>query len=323
MADKSLNECNDKPFDSPPIQDQPSPFCCPDDVLGQPYGSLKDVPFDGSEQSPPRKLKLGNEANCDPMQQSGWASERTNHSRETINRYSQAIRGADQAMKALFDDISVTDDNGAEHKVPIEICGPEEAVAFILQENVRKDPSFVIDRLKLPILSIYNNDMNPDPTRFFYHKAVNYYRGRRADQKPGWTISENGVERGTVFGKAWGLPINLGYQLNAWTTYKEDMLQIIEQVWLKFSPVAYIRIQGVDYETIVKLDSVLNNQDIEPGDKNKRVIKYQFNMTVETYIPQPIVRKKAVTDIKIDVLETNQDEIIDVLKKIEISANEE
>jgi hypothetical protein len=322
MADKTLNECNDKYGDRNPNVDLPSSYCGPDPI-GQPYGSQKDVAADNVDQ-PPRRLGIGQAANCDPMQRSGWGLDdlRSSPSRETINRYSQAIRGCDEAMKDLFSDVTVTDDNGSVHLVPITVAPPEKAVAFILQENVRKDPSFVVDRIRLPLLSLYQSDIAMDMNRYVYHKAINYFRQYRPDQKPGWTISESGRDRDTVFGKARGIPVNISYQLNAWTLYKEDMNQILEQCYLKFSPVAYIRIQDVNYETIVKLDSTANNQEAEPGDKNVRVIKYQFNLTVETYIPQPIVRKKALLDLKIDILEAEKNEILDVLDKLEISTEE-
>jgi hypothetical protein len=97
------------------------------------------------------------------------------------------------------------------------------------------------------------------------------------------------------------------------------MNQILEQVLLKFSPVAYIRIQGVhNWETIVKLDSIANNLDTEPGDQQVRTVKYQFGMTAETFIPQPIVRKKAVLEQKIDLVDNVSDEeITEVISRLE------
>lgn len=322
MADKNLNGCNDKAQDRHPNVDGPSPNCGPDPI-GQPFGSQKDVLADSASERR-RRTRLGQAANCDPMQQSGWGLDdmRENPSRETIHRYSQIFRGADEAMKDLFDDITVEDDNGKAHKVVIKMDTPEKAVAFILQENVRNDNTFVVDRIRLPLLSLNRTDFTMDQSRYIYHKAVNYYRGYREDEKPGWTTSETGRDRDTVFGKAWGIPINITYQLNAWALYTEDMNQILEQIQMKFSPVAYIRIQDVNVETIVKLDSTGNNKESEPGDKNVRVIKYQFNFTVETYIPQPIVRKKAVLGVKIDILNANKDEILDVLDKMDIKVEE-
>jgi len=82
--------------------------------------------------------------------------------------------------------------------------------------------------------------------------------------------------------------------------YIEDMNQILEQILLKFSPVAYIRVRGVTWEIQCKLDSIANNLDTEPGDQAIRVIKFQFNITAETYISQPIARRKAVLKTNVE-----------------------
>jgi hypothetical protein len=130
-------------------------------------------------------------------------------------------------------------------------------------------------------------------------------------------------ERDTIFGRARGIPVDVTYQLNAWTLYREDMNQIIEQIFLKFDPIAYIKIQDINEEIIVKLDSTNANIEIEPGDKEVRVVKYNFNMTVEMFIPQPIVRKKAVLDIKADILHgVSEEEVQEVLSKLEITVKE-
>jgi hypothetical protein len=135
-------------------------------------------------------------------------------------------------------------------------------------------------------------------------------------------ISEK-YNKDTVFGLARGVPINIGYTVTAWTMYREDMNQIVEQILTKFSHAAYIRVTGVPWEVIVKLDSIANNLEVEPGDKAIRVIKYEFNMTAQTYIPQPIERKKAVLKMKIDFVDgMTEEEITEVMARIEESVKE-
>jgi len=126
-----------------------------------------------------------------------------------------------------------------------------------------------------------------------------------------------------VFGVARGLPVDISYTLIAWTLYLEDMNQILEQVFLKFSPIAYIRIRGVAWEVGVKLESVANNLETEPGDKQLRVIKFQFNIKAETYIPQPIVRRKAVLKTRVEFVDgmTEQD-ITRVIGRLEVAVKE-
>ena len=126
-----------------------------------------------------------------------------------------------------------------------------------------------------------------------------------------------------MFGTARGIPIDVGFTLYAWTLYIEDMNQIIEQLLLKFSPIAYIKVRGVPWETGVKLDSIANNLDVEPGDQNIRVVKYQFNLTAETYIPQPITRRKAVLKTKTNIFNsTKQEEITEVFNRLEDAVEE-
>jgi hypothetical protein len=120
-----------------------------------------------------------------------------------------------------------------------------------------------------------------------------------------------------------GIPIDVGYTVYAWTLYEEDMNQIVEQIVTKFSPMAYIRVRGISWEIGVKLDSIANNVNIEPGDKQVRIFKYQFGVTAQTFVAQPIVRKKAVLKTKIEMTNSpNDDEITEVLARLEQAVKE-
>lgn len=286
--------------------------------------SLNDV--DGVENSWFNELDVkdtnaGHAGNCDPMQTGHIINDPNNPNPDVIYRYPKGIRGCNQAMYDLFSDLVVIDSNSKVHRVPIIYGTQERAVAEILQSNVRKDETLVVDRITLPMLSIYNSDMQYNQNRFLFHQALDY-RIKKNTGKPGFTNKER-HERDTVFGVARGVPIDMSYTLYAWTSYLEDMNQILEQIFTKFSLVAYINVRGVPWEVIVKLNSTANNIDIEPGDQNLRIIKYQFNLTAETYIPQPIVRKKSVLAIKTDFFNSvNVEEINDVFGRLEESVKE-
>jgi hypothetical protein len=319
---KGLNECNDtSPVQEERITDPPSKQCS---NTGDP--SLRDVSglpdlgwlTDAANQ----KKGLGRHANCDPMQTGQIVEDISQPDREHIYRYSKAIRGCNEAMVDLFKNLSVIDDAGKAWPVPILWATQERAVQYILADNMRKDNSLVVDRIRLPIMAIHSTETQLDQTRYIYHQALDYMRYLRDDGKPGFTINEK-YERDTVFGVARGIPVNISYNLLAWTLYVANMDQIVEQVMLKFSPVAYIKIRGVQWETIVTLDSIANNIDFEPGDQKQRIVKYQFNMSVQTYIPQPIVRKKAVLKTRVDFHnETDPEEITEVLGRLEQAVEE-
>lgn len=325
MADKYLNDCADpNPIEDSLNIDPVNPNCPECDI----HPSQKDVPFIADPRKD--KMGIGQSGLCDPMQFGHITDDFVqdpNRLHEPwmasyIPRYSKAKRGTDEAVMDLFRDIVVIDEEGTAHPVPIIWATQERAVAAIIQSNVRKDDSTVIDRIRLPMLAIYDSDFSLNQSRYIYHQAVDYLRQLRPDGKPGFTTREK-YERDTVFGVTRGLPVDIGYTLYAWTFYKEDMNQILEQIVLKFSPIAYIKVQGVYWETIVKLESIANNENVEPGGSNLRVIKWQFNLKAETFIPQPITRKKAVLKTRVQFADgVDEKEITEIIERLQDSADE-
>lgn len=323
MAKENQDECMPPALPVNNIKD-----VTPDQCMGELPPNLKNV---GAEMHPKpnQKTGYGHSVNCDPMQTGHIVEDMsknpiTSKDGTVIYRYSKAIRGADEAMKEMFSDLVCINELGEAIPVPIIYGTQERAVAHVLQSNVRQDSTLVVQRIKLPILSIYNRGINFNQDRYIYHQAIDYFRTLRTDGKPGFTTMENRNERDTVFGVARGIPVDINYQLTAWTLYVEDMNQIVEQVFAKFSPIAYIRVQGVhNWEVIAKLDSTGNNLESEPGDQALRVVKFEFGITVESFIPQPIVKKKAVLDQKIDIVNgLSEEEITEVLSRLENIAEE-
>jgi hypothetical protein len=311
---QSLNPCNDLGAKGDMNNDITPQYCNPEDSLNR-VDDRNDLGWldKNCENSP-----LGRHHNCDPMMTGQLINDLEHPSREHIYRYSKAKRGCDEALRDLFTGLVTIDTNGKAHPVPIIWGSQERAVAAILQQNVRKDNSLVTDRPRLPMLALHDTSFEFNKEKYIYHQAIDYLR---INGRPGFTMNEH-RPRDTVFGVAWGLPVKIGYTLYAWTLYIEDMNQIVEQIMLKTNPCAYINVRGVRWESIVKMDSVANNLDTEPGEK-KRVVKYQFNLTAETYIPQPIVRKKAVLSEKIDIFNAvEKEEITEVFQRIEIAVRD-
>lgn len=269
-----------------------------------------------------KQTGYGVAANTDPMQKGSIRNDLNQPNRNYIYRYAKSIRGTDEAIRDLFSDVIIESPNGKPFRVPIVMAPQEKAVAIILNDNVRKDNSTVVDRIKLPIMAIYQTGMTANMSRYTYHKAIDYMRDLRPDRKPGFAIKEK-YERDTVFGVARGLPVDVSYSLVAWTMYLEDMNQIIEQILPKILPMGYIRVRGVNWEIPVTLDGIGNNNEIEPGDQNIRVIKFQFDMTAQTYIAQPITRNKAVLKIRQDIFNSlEQNEINEAFDRLETVVEE-
>jgi hypothetical protein len=298
--------------------DPAPPYCEPDDPDN--LRAVNDDSLNWLKDQTMKKTGYGARVDCDPMQRGFIIDDVDNPSRDTLYRYSKSIRGTDEAMLDMFRNVVVIDEDGKAWPIPVLLGPPEKAVAAIVQDNVRKDETLVVNRIKLPIMALTQTSLEYDMQRYTYHQALNLFQ--RSDGKPGLTVSEK-YNRDTVFGMAKGIPINIGYTLTCWTMYREDMNQILEQIIPKFSMLAYIRVTGVPWETVVKLDSIANNINNEPGDQQIRIVKYELNMTAQTYIPQPIKRKKAVLKMKVDFVDGLRDEdITSVLARIEESVKE-
>jgi hypothetical protein len=324
MSQRNLNQCNE-PGNIKDLNIDPIPPYCDDGSIP----SLRDVasPVDLSwiEERMLKKTGLGESALCDPIQAGHIINEQGMESpqRSAVYRYSQALKGCNEAVKNLFSDLVVLDEQGKAWPVPIIWGSQEKAVAWFLQENTRKDNSLVVDRIKLPIMAIYSSGLDFNQDRYIYHKAIDYLRRADNNWKPGFTKKEHIHERDTVFGVSRGIPIDKEFTLYIWTSYEIDMDQIIEQILLKFSPIAYIRVRGVTWEIGVRLNSVRNNTELEPGDQAIRVIKSEVSMTVESFIPQPLTRKKAVLKTRVDIVDSiDNSEISQLLARLDTAVKE-
>jgi hypothetical protein len=297
--------------------DPPPGYCNQDELNQNNVGNGKESWISDSQN---QKTNLGKENNCDPMQTGQIINDLDSTNRNNIYRYAKSLRGTDEAVMDLFRNIVVLDESGKAHPIPIMWGTQERAVAFLLQENTRKDNTLVVDRIKLPLMAIHNSGYEFDQSRYTYHAAVDFIRDKSG--KPSFYGSEK-YKNDTVFGQTRGIPINISYTLSAWTLYVEDINQILEQIFLKFSPVSYIKVRGVNWEVLVKLDSIANNLNYEPGDAALRVIKYEFSMTAKTYIAQPLVRKKTVLETRIEMVDgLKEEDITEVIGRIEESVKE-
>lgn len=303
---KGLNECNEQSPIDESLRKREFSYC--------------------AEQSPEpcedvgRKKQAGFAVECDPLQTGQIYNDPVDPKKDVIYRYAKGVRGTDDAMRDLFTKIVVIDEDGKIFPVPIMWGTQEKAVAYILQQNARKDNTLVIDRPTLPLMAITQTGIVPNRERYVYHRAINYFRGKTG--KPEYLVDEE-KPKDTVFGYSKGIPIDISYSLYVWTRYLEDMNQIVEQIIPKFSLLAYIKVKGIPWEIPVKLDAIGNNIDNEPGDKNIRVIKYQFNMVAESYIPQPITRHKTVQKITSDFHNSiDEKQISEAYNRIEIETKE-
>jgi len=319
----SLEQCAD-PGPIKNVVADPTPGYCSDEPGCVNLNHTSGTGVDWLDDFTLSKMNVGHSQLCDPMQKGYIVNEQKGMGEEpdrtTLHRYSKAVRGTDEAMMDMFSDVVVQDDAGKLHQVPIIWGTQEKAVLAVLSPNYRKDNSLVVDRITLPILAIHQSDCQMDLSRYTYHKAKDFLKNRSG--KPGFAIKEK-YDRDTVFGVSRGIPLNVSYTLYAWTLYREDMNQIFEQIMKKLTPLAYIKVKGVSWEIGVKLESIGNNIEIDPGDRAVNVYKYQFTMKAETYMPQPLSRYKSVLKTKIDLVDGNDEtDIAQVIEQLEDAVKE-
>jgi hypothetical protein len=311
-----LNPCNQiSPIANPLNNDPILPYCGDNN---DPNLNRVNFPGEGFLDTECDELNgLGHSKNYDPMLAGKLRNDPSNPDRRVNYRYTKALRSCDEAMKNFFSGMEVLDINGRAKTVPIIYATYERAVANLLQGNVRKDNSVVTDRIPLPTLSIHRTGLEFNEKRYVYHGGLSYLRDLR-DGKPGFTMSEK-FERDTIFGVANGIPLTVSYELNGWCWYVEELDQIEEQIILKTTPMGYIEVKGVPWETILKKTGQADNVETESGEK-QRVVKFKFNFAVETYLPQPIVRKKAVLKQTIEFFNTtNENEMTEAIDRLEIA----
>ena len=338
MPHKTLIECAE-PGPSDPRVSLSKPQCEPQPLHkgcdGFEKDDSSDVVFQGLDADLAFKMEgLGEPVFCNPMT-TGQIMDNPDDpplppDRSVIYRYAQGFRSIDEAVKKLFENVVVYDEQGKVFRVPIMWGSQERAVAAILQTNVRKDNSGVVDRVVLPFMSVYTSSYAFPRERFISEMAVDYFRGtKHLDNlgrpigspagSPSFTHQERISPYDTILGVTRGIPVDLGYTLTIWAKFWQDMNQILNQVVTKFNPLAYIRIQGVTlWESTVRIDSVSNNLDTEPGDMNNRVFKFQISLTAESYVPQPIVRRKAVLKTETEIVDNTSDlDIANIIARIE------
>ena len=312
---QSLHPCNAKPVIPERISVEHPQRCGAECEMESP-NAAKDI-YGLLNRIESINANYGQSANLDPMMSGKIVPDPENPDGRVINFYPQGFRGSDQAMEKMFEDMVVIDDDGKAFLVPIIWGTQEDAVAAMLGPNVRDDETQVVTRPRLPMLCIYEADWELDRERYTYHYAWDLGRTIERNWKPGFTLNED-QPRDTVLGFARGIPVNIKYTLTAWTWFLEDMNQIATQVLLKTVPQGYIRVRGVQWEIPVEFDGMGNNLETEPAEGQQRVVKFQFNLTVKTYIPQPIHRRKAVLKAKLDFVNSlKEEELSQVLERLE------
>lgn len=205
----------------------------------------------------------------------GYLAKATEKSTLSVKVYKETLR----SMIHEFGQFGYINGDGDFTEVKSFHANPERTIAKLYQEN----------NIILPVITVGQNKVEDDISRRRYKPlivATSYYNEvtNRAERIIGF------VDR----------PVNISYVVSLWAKYMEDLDQLSEQVRLKFNPNLPF-VTPFSKETKAFLVDEANLSDVATADREDRLIRKSFTVSVETYIPSP--KFKYTSTGKIEELE--------------------
>ena len=207
--------------------------------------------------------------------------------------YNQNLRKLVVGFGALFSNIDVahTDPDGGNPikiRVPIHYASQEKFIQRLLQPS-SITPGTRIET-QLPIISFMMNSISPDPSRRL---------GRFANNS-----NINGCQS-TGSKIATQTPVNVSFNLFAYTRHTDDMLQIVEQIMPYFLPEHIIQLDmnSVQSNLNIPITMISNNlSERYDGDLNSRRLNIaSFQFLAKSWIFGEIETASAISNVVIDL----------------------
>jgi hypothetical protein len=172
-----------------------------------------------------------------------------------------------EVLRALLSQFNLyyVDDQERVQNVSIHHGRSERAVAKMFQEN----------NLILPYASVILTNISDDTNKRRFEPVL--------IQRKLWNHDTQRAERIISFAD---VPVKLEYSLNLWTKYVSDIDQLAASIRMKFNPSMNLK---TSFSEVVKsfLTAETDASVTEVGDKEDRLIRKTFTVTVEAYIPSP------------------------------------
>jgi hypothetical protein len=178
---------------------------------------------------------------------------------------SMVYRETLKTMLIIFGKLTYFDSENKIVRVQCLHANPERSVAKLKQEN----------NIILPIISVSQNTSEDDSVRIRYNNLV--------VQEKIWDEEKQRAFRVVSLAPK---ATNILYSVNVWAKYKSDMDQLVEQIRSEFNPGKVVPTKFNKY-TKAFLDREEDMGSIQAVEREDRILKKAFNITVETYIPSP------------------------------------
>jgi hypothetical protein len=165
----------------------------------------------------------------------------------------------------IFNNIYFLDRNNSPVKIKCFHANQERAIAKITTG----------DNITLPVISIGESVGKPDDRRSKYSPIL--VHDKYFDKKSNRAIR--------ILSMA-PRPLNITYEVNIWSKYKQDLDQIREHIFFMFNPDLEVKTK---YSQITKafIESESDSGSEEVDDAQDRILRRTITVNVETYIPSP------------------------------------
>lgn len=185
----------------------------------------------------------------------------TNNSTLTPQIYKEILR----SLRHVFGNIYYSDGKGARQRVNAIHAYPERVIGTFKQE----------ENIILPQISVALASEGADDKRRHFEPIL--------IQQKLWNKEKQRAERIISFSD---LPINLGYTINVWAKYMDDLDQLSQSIILKFNPSLELKTNFSEVTTAF-LSNAVDNSTVITADREDRLLRRAFEIEIQTYIPSP------------------------------------
>lgn len=189
------------------------------------------------------------------------------------NFYNENLRKLVVGFGSLFSNIEIQHkdpDNGNPFliRVPVHYAPQEKFIQRLLQPSSITEGTRI--EIQVPIISFMMSSVSPDPSRRLGRYALN------TNQSVNGVCQANGNKIKSQ------IPVNVVFNLYAYTRHTDDLLQIIEQIMPYFVPDHIIKLDMNEVQTDLEIPIIMQSSSITEkyeGDFSSRrlnIASFQF-----------------------------------------------
>lgn len=181
----------------------------------------------------------------------------------------QGFKSMDGGVKHYFENIQVPTADSV-RPLTVRVAGGDKTFLYWTQD-LRSG------RIKLPVLSVNRTAWRRNEQKF----SPPYIPMTRK-------MATTDGSRIVLTYRPW--PCLIDYTLSFWTERKRDMEYIMQQVLIRFNPLAEFKVQdegGLVGNVQMRLGECTDNSDIDIGAEDLAKVRYDVNITIEGWLPLP------------------------------------